>query len=116
MLARRNRLSENAHKEGNILEIRNLRTYFFTADGIVKAVDGVDIELKHGETLAIVGESGSGKSVTSLSIMRLIERPGQIVGGEIWFSGQNLLTLPESEMTHIRGNRISMIFQQPQSS
>ncbi len=103
-------------REGNLLEIRNLKTYFFTEDGIVKAVDGVDIELKQGETLGIVGESGSGKSVTSLSIMRLIDKPGEIVEGEIWFGGQNLLTLPESEMIHIRGNRISMIFQQPKSS
>jgi len=108
-------LAENG-KEGHILEIRNLRTYFYTEDGIVKAVDGVDIELKQGETLGIVGESGSGKSVTSLSIMRLIDTPGRIVEGEIWFGGQNLLELPESEMVHIRGNRISMIFQQPQSS
>lgn len=102
--------------EGNLLEIRNLRTYFFTEDGIVKAVDGVDIDLRQGETLGIVGESGSGKSVTSLSIMRLIDTPGRIVDGEIWFGGQNLLALPEGEMVHIRGNRISMIFQQPQSS
>jgi len=103
-------------KEGNLLEIRNLRTYFFTEDGIVKAVDGVNISLKQGETLGIVGESGSGKSVTSLSVMRLVDTPGKIVDGEIWFGGQNLLDLPESEMVHIRGNRISMIFQQPQSS
>ena len=102
--------------EGNILEVRNLKTYFFTEAGVVKAVDGVDLQLKQGETLGIVGESGSGKSVTSLSIMRLIERPGRIVDGEIWFGGQNLLQLPEKDMTHIRGNRISMIFQQPQSS
>lgn len=106
------------NKKGeNILEIRSLRTYFYTEDGIVKAVDGVDIDLKQGETLGIVGESGSGKSVTSLSVMRLIDSPGRIEdGSEIWFGGQNLLELPESEMVHIRGNRISMIFQQPQSS
>ncbi|MBN1313181.1 MAG: ABC transporter ATP-binding protein [Anaerolineae bacterium] len=100
----------------NILEIKDLRTYFYTEEGIVKAVDGVDIELKHGETLGIVGESGSGKSVMSLSVMQLIDSPGRIVDGEIWFGGQNLLKLPEREMIHIRGNRISMIFQQPQSS
>src|SRR5574341_2600979 len=105
------------NKEGNILEIKDLKTYFFTDEGVVKAVDGVDIELKQGETLGIVGESGSGKSVTSLSIMRLVDTPGRIENGsEIWFGGQNLLELPESEMVHIRGNRISMIFQQPQSS
>jgi oligopeptide/dipeptide ABC transporter ATP-binding protein len=105
-----------SRRESNLLEIKNLRTYFFTGDGTVKAVDGVDITLKQGETLGIVGESGSGKSVTSLSIMRLIEKPGKIVGGEIWFDGQNLLDLAEKDMVHIRGNRISMIFQQPQSS
>jgi peptide/nickel transport system ATP-binding protein len=104
-------------KGGSLLEIRNLRTYFYTESGVVKAVDGVDLELKQGETLGIVGESGSGKSVTSLSIMRLVDQPGRIEeGSEIWFGGQNLLTVSESEMVHIRGNRISMIFQQPQSS
>ncbi len=103
-------------REGNILEIRDLRTHFFTEEGVVKAVDGIDLDLKQGETLGIVGESGSGKSVTSLSVMRLIDSPGRIVSGEIWFGGQNLLDLPEGEMVHIRGNRISMIFQQPQSS
>jgi ABC-type dipeptide/oligopeptide/nickel transport system ATPase component len=87
---------------GNLLEIKNLRTYFYTEDGTLKAVDGVDLEIKQGETLGIVGESGSGKSVTSLSVMRLIEKPGKIVEGEIWFGGQNLLELPESEMIHIR--------------
>jgi peptide/nickel transport system ATP-binding protein len=101
---------------GNILEVRNLRTHFFTEEGVVKAVDGVDIMLQQGETLGIVGESGSGKSVMSLSIMRLIDSPGRVVSGDIWFGGQNLLSLPEREMVNIRGNRISMIFQQPQSS
>ena len=105
----------NTTPDGNLLEIKNLCTYFYTEDGVLKAVDGVDLEIKQGETLGIVGESGSGKSVTSLSVMRLIEKPGKIVEGEIWFGGQNLLTLPESEMIHIRGNRISMIFQQPQA-
>jgi peptide/nickel transport system ATP-binding protein len=109
-------LAEVLQNEGNILDIRSLRTYFYTEEGIVKAVDGVDIQLKQGETLGIVGESGSGKSVTSLSIMRLIDNPGRIVDGEIWFGGQNLLNVPEREMVNIRGNRISMIFQQPQSS
>jgi len=102
--------------EGNILEVKNLQTYFYTQEGVIKAVDGVDVVLRQGETLGIVGESGSGKSVTSLSILRLIESPGKIIGGEIWFGGQNLLALPEKAMVHIRGNRISMIFQQPQSS
>jgi peptide/nickel transport system ATP-binding protein len=106
----------DVHQGDNILEIKNLRTHFYTEEGIVKAVDGVDIAVKHGETLGIVGESGSGKSVMSLSIMRLIDSPGRIVDGEIWFGDQNILKLPEGEMIHIRGNRISMIFQQPQSS
>jgi oligopeptide/dipeptide ABC transporter ATP-binding protein len=97
----------------NILEVSNLTTYFFTEDGVVKAVDGVDFDVRRGEVLGLVGESGCGKSVTSFSIMRLISMPGRIVDGKITFDGQNLLTLPESEMTHIRGNRISMIFQQP---
>ncbi len=100
----------------SILEIRNLYTYFYTEDGLIKAVDGVDLEVRRGETLGIVGESGSGKSVTSLSVMRLIRPPGDIVQGEIWFDGRNLLKLSEREMTSIRGDRISMIFQQPQSS
>jgi oligopeptide/dipeptide ABC transporter ATP-binding protein len=97
----------------NILEVSNLTTYFFTEDGVVKAVDGVDFEVRRGEVLGLVGESGCGKSVTSFSIMRLISMPGKIVDGDITFDGQDLLALPESEMTHIRGNRISMIFQQP---
>jgi oligopeptide/dipeptide ABC transporter ATP-binding protein len=97
----------------NILEVSGLKTYFFTEDGVVKAVDGVDFEVKRGEILGIVGESGCGKSVTSFSVMRLIGMPGRIVEGSIHFDGQDLLALPESEMMHLRGNRISMIFQQP---
>jgi oligopeptide/dipeptide ABC transporter ATP-binding protein len=100
----------------NLLEVRNLKTYFFTEDGVVKAVDGVDFKLKHGEVLGLVGESGCGKSVTSLSIMRLISLPGKVVEGAILFEGIDLLKLSEAEMIDIRGNRISMIFQQPQSS
>jgi oligopeptide/dipeptide ABC transporter ATP-binding protein len=100
----------------NLLEVQSLKTYFFTEDGVVKAVDGVEFSIKSGEVLGLVGESGCGKSVTSLSIMGLIGKPGKIVAGKILFDGQNLMELPESEMTHIRGNRISMIFQQPQSS
>ena len=99
-----------------LLEMRNLKTYFYTEDGVVKAVDGVDFEVYPGEVLGLVGESGCGKSVTSLSIMRLIGQPGKIVEGEIIFDGQNLLKLSEEEMIRIRGNRISMIFQQPQSA
>lgn len=101
---------------GNILEVRNLKTYFFTDDGVVKSVDGVDFTVRKGEVLGIVGESGCGKSVTSLSIMRLINKPGKITDGSITFDGKDLLQATEEEMIHIRGNRIAMIFQQPQSS
>jgi oligopeptide/dipeptide ABC transporter ATP-binding protein len=106
-------LTASTNGRENILEVASLKTYFFTEDGVVKAVDGVDFEVKRGEIMGLVGESGCGKSVTSFSIMRLIGMPGKIVEGDITFDGQDLLGLPESEMTHIRGNRISMIFQQP---
>ncbi len=101
---------------GPLLEVKNLKTYFFTDDGVVKAVDGVDFVVTPGEVMGLVGESGCGKSVTSLSIMRLIGVPGRIVEGEIIFEGRNLLDISEPEMIEIRGERISMIFQQPQSS
>src|SRR4030066_2199509 len=103
-------------KKDTLLEVKNLKTYFFTEDGVVKAVDGVDFTVGRGEVLGLVGESGCGKSVTSLSIMRLIGVPGKIVDGKILFEGRNLLQLSEAEMVDMRGNRISMIFQQPQSS
>ncbi|MDX9851164.1 MAG: ABC transporter ATP-binding protein [Anaerolineaceae bacterium] len=99
-----------------ILEIKGLQTYFFTEDGVVKAVDGVDLTLHVGEVLGLVGESGCGKSVTSFSVMRLVDAPGKIVGGEILFEGRDLLKLDEAGMQLVRGNHISMIFQQPQSS
>lgn len=101
-----------------LLEIRNLRTYFYTEDGVVPAVDGIDLYIKPGETLGIVGESGCGKSVTSISILRLIPSPpGKILeGSEILFEGKSLLDLPEREMRKIRGNEISMIFQEPMTS
>lgn len=99
-----------------LLKVNNLKTYFFTEDGVVKAVDGVDFEVFPGEVLGLVGESGCGKSVTSLSIMRLVGSPGKITEGEIFFEETDLLKIPESEMVNIRGDRISMIFQQPQSS
>jgi peptide/nickel transport system ATP-binding protein len=95
-----------------LLEVDNLKTYFFTREGVVKATDGVDFNVRVGEIFGLVGESGCGKSVTSLSILRLINRPGKVVDGSILFKGQNLLDLSLSEMMHIRGNRISMIFQQ----
>ncbi len=103
-------------QNGNILEVRGLKTYFYTDAGVVKAVDGVDFSVKKGEVICLVGESGSGKSVTSLSILRLIGAPGKITAGEIIFEGRDLLKLSESEMVNMRGNRMSMIFQQPQSS
>ncbi len=99
-----------------LLEVRNLKTYFYTEDGVVSAVDGVSFEVYPGEVLGLVGESGCGKSVTSLSIMRLIAPPGKITEGEILLDGKNLLKLSEDEMTKIRGDRISMIFQQPQTA
>jgi oligopeptide/dipeptide ABC transporter ATP-binding protein len=99
-----------------LLEVRGLRTYFFTDDGVVKAVDGVDFDVRRGEVFGLVGESGCGKSVTAMSILQLIEPPGQITGGRIVFDGDSLLELPESRMVDLRGSRISMIFQQPQSS
>jgi len=100
-----------------LLDVRDLKTYFFMEEGVGKAVDGVSWTLPKGRTLALVGESGCGKSVTALSIMRLIpEPPGRIVGGQILFEGRDLLRLSESEMRQIRGNRIAMIFQEPMTS
>ncbi len=99
-----------------LLEVKGLKTYFYTEDGIVRAVDGVDFEVYPGEVLGLVGESGCGKSVTSLSIMRLISKPGRVDAGEILLNGENLLNFPEEEMIKVRGNRISMIFQQPQTA
>jgi peptide/nickel transport system ATP-binding protein len=100
-----------------LLEIEDLRTYFFTRDGVVRAVDGVSLSVAEGETLAVVGESGCGKSVTSLSVLRLIQSPpGRIVSGSIRFAGRDLLALSEAEMRGIRGNEISMIFQEPMTS
>lgn len=101
----------------NVLEVQNLKTYFYVDDMVAKAVDGVSFQLKKGETLAIVGESGSGKSITSLSIMRLIDPPGKIIAGSsIVLDGEELLTLPESEIRKVRGNDIGMIFQEPMTS
>ncbi len=100
-----------------ILEVKDLKTYFFTDKGVNKAVDGVSFGLKKSQTLCIVGESGSGKSITSLSILGLIEKPGQIVGGSIQFLGQDLLRLKEKQMQkEIRGKKIGMIFQEPMTS
>src|SRR4026209_536942 len=102
---------------GNLLNVKNLRTYFDTEDGEVKAVDGISFQLKRGETLGIVGESGSGKSVTNLSILRLIPYPpGRIAGGEVLFDNKDLLKISENEIRKIRGKRIAMIFQDPMTS
>ncbi|MBN2394171.1 MAG: ABC transporter ATP-binding protein [Anaerolineae bacterium] len=98
-----------------ILEVRDLKTYFYTEDGVVKAVDGVDFDVRRGEIVALVGESGCGKSVTSFSIMQLVGTPGKVVGGEVLFNGQDLLKLSEADMRLMRGDRLSMIFQQPTS-
>ena len=100
-----------------LVEVKNLKTYFYTEEGVVKAVDGVDFEIYPGETLGVVGESGCGKSVTSLSIMRLVESPpGKIEAGEINFKNKDLTKLSNKEMRKIRGNDISMIFQEPMTS
>jgi oligopeptide/dipeptide ABC transporter ATP-binding protein len=106
------------HERGErpLLEVKGLRTSFHTRDGIVRAVDGIDFHVDRGEIMGLVGESGCGKSVTSLSIMRLVAKPGRIEGGQVVFDGQDLLTLSGDQMRRIRGERISMVFQQPQSS
>ena len=106
-----------SNQNGSILSVRDLKTYFQTEDGVVKAVDGISFTLEKGETIGIVGESGSGKSVTNLSIMRLIpEPPGKIVGGDIVFNGTDILALSIEEVRKIRGKRIAMIFQDPMTS
>jgi oligopeptide/dipeptide ABC transporter ATP-binding protein len=101
---------------GPLLEIKGLKTHFFTEDGTVKAVDGVTFEIQHGQTLGVVGESGCGKSITAMSVMRLIERPGKTVDGEVLLNGEDLLTRSDEEMRDIRGDQVSMIFQEPMTS
>jgi peptide/nickel transport system ATP-binding protein len=98
-----------------LLDVKGLKTYFFTEDGVVQAVNGVDFSIPEGRVMGLVGESGCGKSVTSLSIMRLLGGSGKIVEGEVWLGDKNLVTLPEEEMVKLRGGRLSMIFQQPTS-
>jgi oligopeptide/dipeptide ABC transporter ATP-binding protein len=110
-------LNDNVVLMADLLQVQNLQTSFFTPEGEVRAVDGVSFEIGEGKTLGLVGESGCGKSVTSLSIMRLISSPpGEIVGGEIYYRGRDLLKLNKEEMRKIRGNEISMIFQEPMTS
>jgi len=101
----------------HLLEVNNLKTYFFTRAGVVKAVDDVTFAINSGETLGVVGESGCGKSVTALSVMRLVANPpGKIVGGEINFNNENILDMNQEELTDLRGSKISMIFQDPMTS
>ena len=106
-------MDNNTEKDTDvILEVKDLKTYFKTGPHkVVKAVEGVNFSLRKGKVLGIIGESGSGKSVTARSILRIVESPGYIAGGEIRFKGQDILKLPEKEMKSIRGNEISMIFQ-----
>jgi oligopeptide/dipeptide ABC transporter ATP-binding protein len=99
-----------------LLEVRGLRTHFFTREGTVKAVDGVDFEIKYGQTIGVVGESGCGKSITALSIMRLIDRGGRTIEGTVKLEGRDLLALSDDDMRDIRGNTVSMIFQEPMTS
>jgi len=99
-----------------LLDVRNLKTYFFSPTELVKAVGGIDFSIDRGETLGLVGESGCGKSMTALSLLRLVPSPGRIVDGEILFDNADLLRLPQTEMRRIRGNRIAMIFQEPMTS
>ncbi len=100
----------------HLLEVKNLETFFFTGEGLIKAIAGIDFNIDAGETLALVGESGCGKSMTALSLLRLVPEPGRIVAGEIRFGGKDLLRMPIEEMRRVRGNRISMIFQEPMTS
>jgi len=100
----------------NLMTVQDLRTYFYTEEGIVRAVDGVDLQIPSGSIVGLVGESGSGKSVTALSIVKLVERPGKIVSGHVLLDGRDLLSLSEDEMRRVRGKEISMVFQDPMTS
>src|SRR3989304_2034330 len=102
--------------EEMLLEVNGLKTYFFTEAGVVKAVDSVSFNLKKGESLGLVGESGSGKTVTALSVLRIVPKPGKIIEGKVEFNGINLLKKREEEMRKIRGREIAIIFQDPSSS
>jgi oligopeptide/dipeptide ABC transporter ATP-binding protein len=99
-----------------LLDVQHLKTFFFTRSQLVKAIDGIDFSIAASETLALVGESGCGKSMTALSILRLVPEPGRIVEGQIYFRGEDLRRLPETEMRRIRGNKIAMVFQEPMTS
>lgn len=99
-----------------LLDVTNLMTYFFSSQGLVKAVRGIDFAIAPGETMALVGESGCGKSMTALSLLRLVPSPGKVVGGEVLFRGEDLRRIPEEEMQRIRGNEVAMVFQEPMTS
>jgi len=99
-----------------LLDVTNLMTYFFSSQGLVKAVRGIDFTISAGETMALVGESGCGKSMTALSLLRLVPSPGKVVSGEVRFKGEDLRLLPEEEMQRIRGNQLAMVFQEPMTS
>lgn len=110
-------MEQNVNNNEMLLEVKDLRTYFHMPDGIViKAVEGVNFTLKKGKVLGIIGESGSGKSVTSRAIMRIVDKPGKIESGEVYFKGENLLEKSEKEMSRIRGSQISLVFQDPNTS
>jgi oligopeptide/dipeptide ABC transporter ATP-binding protein len=105
-----------AEADDDVLRVEHLRTYFFTRDGVVPAVDDVSFRIRRGEILGLVGESGSGKSITARSVMRLVPSPGRTISGEVWFRGQDLLDMPERDMRHIRGAGIGMVLQEPMTS
>jgi ABC-type dipeptide/oligopeptide/nickel transport system ATPase component len=110
-------MATTPHASASVLDVRGLKTVFHADGKLIRAVDDVSFSIDRGETLAIVGESGSGKSVTSLSLMGLVAKPaGEVVAGEIWFKGRNLLDCSEREMRALRGNRLAMIFQEPMTS
>ena len=100
-------------KNENLLEIHNLQTHFFTRKGVVKVLDGLNLTIKRGQIIGLVGETGAGKSVTGFSIMRLVRKPGEIVGGEILLNGRDLLKLTDDGIRQMRGTEIAMIFQDP---
>src|SRR5512140_1234565 len=110
------RMAHGSPPSAPLLEVRELSTGFALPSGLIRAVDQVSFAIEPGETLGIVGESGSGKSVTALSIMRLVQPPGRILGGSITFEGQNLLALTERQMCGVRGARLSLIFQEPMTA
>src|SRR3990172_5293618 len=99
-----------------ILEIKDLKTYFYTDEGVTRAVDGISYDVSEGETVALVGESGCGKSVSALSLLRLVPYPGRIIGGQVLLGGEDILQVPESKMRKIRGKQIAMVFQEPMTS